>query len=77
MDDRLSLLLMTWCFSHEERFYSDHVLLNRVRHETNRFTTLGGGDLRKSREEFLASGRAMIPEGPTTDWRDGADLRTL
>lgn len=63
--------------NHEERFYSDHVLLNRVRHETNRFTTIGGGNLRQAREEFLASGRAMIPTGPTTDWRDGAELRTL
>jgi len=42
-----------------------------------RITTLGGGDLRKLREEFIASERAPIPEGPKTDWRDGQPLEEL
>lgn len=55
---------------------SDHVMLNRVRNE-NRITTLGGGNLRKLRDEFQASQRALIPEGPTEDWRDGQPLSQL
>ena len=56
---------------------SDHVMLNRVRNE-NRITTLAQyTDLRKAREEFIASQRALIPTEPTTDWRDGAPLSSL
>lgn len=55
---------------------SDHVMLWRVRNEP-RITTLGGGDLRKAREEFMASQRAMIPEGPVVDWRDGKPLTEM
>lgn len=61
----------------DEQFYSDHVFLNRLRHE-NRTTPLAQWtNLRKAREEFLVSQRAMIPTEPQTDWRDGAPLSSL
>ncbi len=57
---------------------SDHVMLNRVRNETNRISTIFNyTNLRQAREEFLASGRAMIPTGPVCDWRDGKPLSEL
>lgn len=56
---------------------SDHVMLNRVRRE-HRITTLAQWtDLRRAREEFQASQRAMIPTDPQTDWRDGTPLSQL
>lgn len=61
----------------EEKYYSDHVLLNRVRYETDRITPLLPEGLRAIRAEFLASGMVPIPTGPTTDWRDGTNLRDL
>lgn len=61
----------------DEQFYSDHVFLNRLRHE-KRITTLAQWtNLRQAREEFQASQRVLIPTGPTQDWRDGSDLRLL
>lgn len=60
-----------------EKYYSDHVMLNRLRNE-NRFTTVAQWtNLRQAREEFQASGRCLIPEQPQTDWRDGSELRFL
>lgn len=62
----------------DEKYWSDHVFLNRLRHETGRFITLSQAfNIRQARAEFQASQRIMIPEFPTHDWRDGADLRTL
>lgn len=61
----------------EEKYYSDHVLLNRVRHETERITPLLPEGLRAIRQEFLSTGMVPIPTGPTTDWRDGAELSSL
>jgi hypothetical protein len=55
---------------------SDHVMLHRVVHES-RFTTLDGKNLRQARDEFQVSQRAMIPIGPTHDWRDGQSLTEL
>ena len=55
---------------------SDHVVLGRVRNE-KRIDTIGGGNLRKLREEFIVSQRAPIPTEPTTDWRTGQPLTEL
>jgi hypothetical protein len=60
-----------------ERYYSDHVMLNRLKHE-RRFTTIAQWtDIRKAREEFQASRRILIPTDPQTDWRDGMPLSQL
>lgn len=60
-----------------ERYYSDHVQLNRLRNEARIRTVAEWTNLRQAREEFLVSGRALIPTEPTTDWRDGAKLAEL
>jgi hypothetical protein len=61
-----------------ERFYSDHVFLNRLRNETNRFTTIAQWtNIRQARAEFKASQRILIPELPTHDWRDNQPLSEM
>lgn len=61
----------------EEKYYSDHVLLNRVRYETDRIKPFLPEGLRAIRDEFLATGMVPIPREPTTDWRDGGLLKDL
>ncbi len=56
---------------------SDHVLLNRVRGETSRILPLFPENLRAARDRFLSTGMVEIPEGPTTDWKDGTPLKDL
>jgi hypothetical protein len=61
----------------DERHFSDHVMLNRLRHE-KRFTTIAQWtNIRQAREEFRASHRILIPTDPVTDWRDSAPLNLL
>lgn len=61
----------------DERHFSDHVVLNRLRHEPRSATIAQWTNLRQARDEFMASGRVLIPEGPTVDWRDSAPLGGL
>lgn len=61
----------------DEQFYSDHVFLNRLRHEKRITTIAQWTQLRQAREEFQASQRVLIPTGPVVDWRDGGDLKLL
>ncbi len=56
---------------------SDHVLLNRVRNETQRTIPLLPENIRAARDRFLSTGMVEIPDGPKTDWKDGAELSTL
>ena len=60
-----------------EAYFSDHVLLNRVRNETTRVLPLFPEGLRAMRQEFLATGMVPIPAGPSEDWRDGTPLKDL
>lgn len=60
-----------------EAYFSDHVLLNRVRNETGRVLPLFPEGLRAMRQEFLANGMVPIPTGPSEDWRDGTKLSEL
>lgn len=61
----------------DEKYYSDHVMLNRLRNETRFTTAAQWTNLRQARAEFQASARCLIPTDPTVDWRDGAPLSTL
>lgn len=59
--------------NHEERYYSDHVLLNRVTNEA-RITPIIPSNLRAIRQMYLATGRVPIPTEPHLDWRDNSAL---
>jgi hypothetical protein len=61
----------------DEKYWSDHVLYNRLRFETGRYRTLIPNNLREARSVFLATGMVSIPSGPLTDWRDGGLLKDL
>lgn len=54
-----------------EKYFSDHVLLNRVCNETERITPILPEGLRTIRGDFLATGLVPIPSGPDEDWRGG------
>lgn len=56
---------------------SDHVMLHRVCHETERILPILGDDLRVVRARFLATGLVPIPRAPQFDWRDGTPLSSL
>jgi hypothetical protein len=76
--DRLPAAYDSWeVHNQEEKYWSDHVLLNRVRYETGRILPLLPEGLRAIRAEFLATGMVPIPSGPETDWRDGSPLSSL
>jgi hypothetical protein len=76
--DRVPASYESWKVHNEaEKYWSDHVLLNRVCHETERITPIFPQNLRAIRDEFLATGMVPIPSGPLTDWRDGTDLALL
>lgn len=57
--------------------HSDHVILYRVCHETDRVTPLIGENLRSARAHYQATGLISIPREPQFDWRDGAQLSSL
>lgn len=62
----------------DEKYYSDHVFLNRLRNETQRILPIAQWtNLRQARAEFQVSQRALIPNQPTTDWRNGQPLYEL
>lgn len=76
--DRVPSSYESWKVHNEaEKYWSDHVLLNRVCHETERITTLFPQNLRSIRETFLSTGMVPIPSGPLFDWRDGVRLADL
>lgn len=60
-----------------EKYFSDHVLLNRVCNETERITPLLPEGLREMRARFLSTGIVTVPQGPGEDWRDGTPLKDL
>lgn len=60
-----------------ERYYSDHVLLNRLVNETNRITPILPEGLREMWVRFLLTGYVPIPKGPALDWRDNTPLEQL
>lgn len=57
-----------------EKYWSDHVMLNRVRNENTRILPTIGSNLRAMRERFLATGLVALPEPDQKDWRDGTPL---
>lgn len=57
-----------------ERYWSDHVMLNRLANETDRILPLIGDDLRVLRARFRETGTVPIPREPMVDWRDGQPL---
>lgn len=59
--------------SQEEKYFSDHVLINRVINEA-RIVPLLPQNLRGIRDRYLHSGIVDIPSGPTRDWRDDSPL---
>jgi hypothetical protein len=58
----------------EEKYWSDHVMLNRLANETDRILPLIGDDLRTLRERYRATGMLPIPAPGALDWRDGQPL---
>lgn len=60
----------------KERYYSDHVLVNRVLNEA-RTQPITPSNLRAIRQQFLEDGTVTIPGEPAADWRDGTPLRDL
>lgn len=60
-----------------EKYYSDHVLLNRLVNETERIVPILPEGLRAMRTEFLSTGMVPIPQGPALDWRDNTPLELL
>lgn len=60
-----------------EKYYSDHVMLNRMANETSRILPTIPEGLRALRARFLATGLVPVPQGEGTDWRDGTPLREL
>jgi hypothetical protein len=57
----------------EEKYFSDHVLINRVINEP-RIVPILPQDLRALRAGYLESGIVPIPDEPSKDWRDNAPL---
>lgn len=56
---------------------SDHLMLHRVCHETDRVLPIIGDSLCAARAHFLRTGLVAIPRSPQTDWRDGTPLSEL
>ena len=61
----------------EEKYWSDHVMLNRLSNETERTLPIIGDELFAKREVFQATGYVSLPEPNATDWRDGQKLSEL
>lgn len=61
----------------DEKFYSDHVLLNRLYNEGDRITPLIGNGLGELRRQWRENGTVPIPAPGQTDWRDGKLLSEL
>lgn len=59
-----------------EKYFSDHVLLNRVRNETDRIVPIIADDLPALRAEFHATNLVPLPT-EIADWRDGQPLKDL
>lgn len=60
-----------------EKYWSDHVMLNRLANETDRILPILGDDLRTLRDRFLATGMVPTPAENQLDWRDGQPLSEL
>jgi hypothetical protein len=60
-----------------EKYFSDHVVLNRLCNETERITPLIGDNLRELRAQYQATGMVPVPEPNMRDWRDGKLLSEL
>lgn len=61
----------------DEKFYSDHVLLNRLYNESERITPLIGNGLGELRRQWRENGTVPIPAPGAIDWRDGKPLSEL
>jgi hypothetical protein len=60
-----------------EKYWSDHVLLNRISNETDRILPVIGDNLRELRAHFLATGLVPVPAAGQLDWRTGKPLSEL
>lgn len=60
-----------------EKYWSDHVMLNRIANETERILPIIGDDLRVLREQYRSNGTVPIPQPGQLDWRDGQPLSEL
>ncbi len=60
-----------------EKYWSDHVILNRLCNETDRILPLIGDNLRELRKHYQATGLVPVPVPNQLDWRDGAPLSSL
>jgi len=56
---------------------SDHVLLNRLNRETDRYLPLATPDLRKLKSDLFSTGFVPVPIKTAFDWRDGTPLSEL
>lgn len=61
----------------DEKYWSDHVLLNRLNNEHDRILPTIRNDLEKLRAEYQRSGLVPVPPFGMTDWRTGKSLATL
>jgi hypothetical protein len=61
----------------DEKYYSDHVVLNRLNNETDRILPLIGEGLREQREYYQRTGLVRLPLPGQVDWRDGKLLSEL
>lgn len=60
----------------DERYWSDHVMLNRLNNEDRTLPILGD-DLRAQRKHYQATGLVAVPAPNQVDWRDGTPLSEL
>lgn len=61
----------------DEKYYSDHVVLNRLNNESDRILPLIGEGLREQREYYQRTGLVRLPLPGQVDWRDGTPLKDL
>lgn len=61
----------------DEKYYSDHVVLNRLNNETDRILPLIGEGLREQREYYRRTGLVRLPLPNQVDWRDGKPISEL
>ncbi len=61
----------------DEKYWSDHVMLNRLINEPDRFLPLIGDNLRVLRKRYQETGLVPCPPPDMLDWRTGQLLKDL
>lgn len=61
----------------DEKYWSDHVVLNRLNNEPERILPLIGDNLRALRKRYMETGLVPVPAPGQIDWRTGLPLSEL